>query len=357
MKKNWTLVEYKEGDEEHINPLLNEVYNINRDLSHWRWEFKECPDGSKIVLAIDGSRIIGHIASTHRKIKLGDAEDMASLEVEGITHPKYQRQGIFIALGKKILSDLKSEGVSVVYGFPNDNALPGHKKLHCIELLTMHVMIRPVNFKKISERMLSNRFFGFLLHLSGRLTFKLFYRPGRPHIKKEIKISTVSQFDSRFDDFWKMVKKDYKIILIRDSKYLNWRYTQCPDRHYRIYVAEENDKIIAWIVVRIFNKFDLINGAIVDILSKSNCDDIVCRMLLKIEEDLIKEEVDLIACSIPKWSEYTNIFRKSGFIICPKKLNPRKEPFIIYPLSKELDAELIKDPSNWFVTWGDTDVV
>ena len=357
MKKKWTLVEYKDGDEEIINPLLNEVYKINRDLSYWKWEFKQNPHGFKTILAMDGSRIIGHLASINREIKVGGSENLASLEVEGITHPEYQRQGIFISLGKKLLSDLKMEKVSIVCGFPNENALPGHRKLECIELLTLHVMIRPVNFRRVSERMVPNRFIGMLFSMMGRVSFKLFYRQKRTMMERDVKIRTINHFDSRFDDFWEKVKTDYNIVLKRDSKYLNWRYVQCPNKHYRIYVAEENKKILAWAVVRTLDKFDLKNGAIVDLLAQSDCDDIVCNMLIKIEEDFIEEEVDLMACSIPKWSFYYKILKKSGFMVCPRKLNPRNEPFIIYILNDDLDLELIKKAPNWYVTWGDTDVV
>jgi hypothetical protein len=357
MKGKWSLRDYEDGDEEQINPLLNQVYKINRDLPYWKWEFKGNPRGFNMVLAVDGERIIGHLASLKRMIKMGDSEELASMEVEGVTHPEYQRQGIFVALGKRILSDLKKENVSMAYGFPNENALPGHRKLNCVELFKLHIMIRPVNFKRISNKIASNRILGGLYSIGGRLAFKLFYRPRISQIDKDIKIRIVNDFDRRFDEFWEKIKTQHDIILKRNSDYLHWRYKQCPTKQYKIFVAEKDGDIHAWAVVRTLEKFGLKNGAIVDILALPDCEDIVGNLLSNIEKHFVKERVDLMACSIPRSSIYYKILRKSGYMDCPRRLNPKEEPFIIYPLSNDVDVERLKKASNWFITWGDTDVV
>ncbi|UCE37900.1 MAG: GNAT family N-acetyltransferase [Thermoplasmata archaeon] len=356
MNKNWLIRNYEDGDEDKINTLLNFVYKINRSLSYWYWEFKGNPEGSKILLAVDESNIVGHLASLKRKIKIHESEILASLEVEGVTHPKYGRQGIFVTLGQKMLSESKKEGIDIVYGFPNENALPGHRKLKCFEIFSLHVMIRPVDFKKVSQKMFSNRILVFFANLAGRAAFKVFYRPKRPHYDDMV-IKTITQFDSRTDDLWKEAQAAHDIILRRDSTYLNWRYTQCPEKHYKIFVAEKDNILLAWVVVRILEKFGLNNGAIVDLLASPNQKEAVHALILKAMEDLQQEGVDLMACSIPKSSDYYKILKKCGFITCPKNLNPKEEPFIIYPLSEELNLEFVKEPANWFITWGDTDVV
>jgi GNAT superfamily N-acetyltransferase len=357
MNNKWLLRDYEDGDEERINPLLNLVYKINRDLSYWNWEFRGNPIGFKTVLAVDGPRIIGHIAAINREMKLHDSEILASLEVEGVTHPEYQRQGIFVAMGQKLISDMKKEGISYVYGFPNENALPGHRKLNCIELFNLHIMIRPINMKNISKKRVANNLLGLLANIAGRLTFKLFYRPKKPQAEIGVKIKTISEFDSRFDDFWEKVKKDHNILLKRDSKYLNWRYTKCPEKEYKIYAAEKDNEILAWVVVRVLKRFDLDNGAIVDLLGLHNHENVMHALIMKVVEDLKQKKVDLVACSIPKTSSYYNLLRKCGFATCPKKLNPKEEPMILYPLTNDTTLDYIKNPSNWYITWGDTDVV
>jgi GNAT superfamily N-acetyltransferase len=357
MKKNWILKEYKDGDEKSINSLLNHVYKISRDISYWQWEFKGNPKGFYTILAKDGNSIIGHLASVNREIKVGEEESLASLEVEGVTHPDYQRQGIFVALGQKLLDHLKKENKLLVYGFPNYNALPGHRKLGCTEIMTLNILIRPVDFKRISEKTASNGILRFFLKVGGQIAFNLFYRPKAIPLREGVVIKVINEFDSRFDEFWNDEKSQYEIILKRDSEYLKWRYSDPPNKDYKIYIAEKEGRILTWMVVRTMDKFGLKNGAIVDILSRPDCKDVMINMLGIIERDFIREKVDLIACSVPKWSGYHKILRKSGFISCPKRLNPKEEAFIIYPLSSELDREYLSKASNWYITWGDTDVV
>jgi hypothetical protein len=357
MNKKWSLRYYNEGDEKNINPLLNSVYKINRGLSYWIWEFKNNPKGFKTLLATDENAIVGHLSALNREVIIGDREIPASMEVEGVTHPKYQRQGIFVALGRKLLSDMEKEGVALVYGFPNENALPGHRKLHCIELFTLHIMIRPLNFKNISKMRFSNKILGSLAKFAGKLAFGILYRPKKPQIREGVKIKTISKFDRRFDDFWNKVKENQNIILKRDSTYLNWRYTQCPEKQYKIYIAERNNELLAWVVVRVLKRFGLNNGAIVDMMGRHNHEDTVHALIQKAVEDFKQIDVDLVACSVPNSNSYDKILKKCGFTTCPESLNPKKEAFIIYPLSTKLNMNLVKNAANWYITWGDTDVV
>jgi hypothetical protein len=357
MNKKWSLRYYKEGDEEEINPLLNSVYKINRGLPYWIWEFKNNPGGFKTLLATHKNTIVGHLSALNRGIIIGNKETLASMEVEGVTHPKYQKQGIFVALGQKLLSDMKKEGVVLVYGFPNENALPGHRKLRCIELFTLHIMIRPLNFKNVAKMRFSNRILGSLAHLAGKLTFGILYRAKKVKTPKGVVIKTISVFDSRFDDFWSTVKTNQNIILKRDSIYLNWRYTQCPEKQYKIYIAERNNELLAWMVVRVLKRFGLNNGAIVDMMGKTNQEDTLHTLILKAVEDFKLKDVDLVACSVPKSNGYYKILKNCGFATCPDSLNPKKEAFIVYPLSEEPNMDLVKNANSWYITWGDTDVV
>ncbi len=357
MEKNWSVREYIDGDEENINDLFNIIFEKNRKLNHWEWEFKKNPKGSKSLVAVDNDQIVGHLGSLHRNIKAQHLDFMTSWEVVGMTHTDFGRLGIFVALGQNLLAESRKEGIDIVIGFPNENALPGHRKLGCIELFSLHVMIKPINFKNLSKKMFSNRLLCLLSEMAAKFTFSVFYRTRKPKITGDVTYKTVSEFNERFDKFWEEAKVSYPIILTRDSRYMNWRYAECPSRHYQKFAAEKDGRILAVVIVSVLEKFGLSNGAIVDILALPNHEHIVHELVLKAGDYLKEKKVDLIACSVPKWSSYNNVLKKCGFMKCPKRLYPKEEPFIIYPLSKEIDIDLVKNPLNWYITWGDTDVV
>ena len=357
MNKIWSIRDYNDGDEQKINDLFNSIFNKTRTLDHWNWEFKKNPDGSKMLVAVDEERVIAHLGSLHRKIKIGKENSSASLEVDGVTHPDFGHRGIFVALGKRLLAESEKEGIDIVIGFPNENALPGHRKLNCVELFSLHVMIRPVNFKNMSKKLFSNKFLCLLSEVVGKFMFGVFYRVRKPKIRGNVTLKSIPEFDERFDRFWEEASSSHPIILHRDSRYLNWRYVECPGQYYQKFVAEKEDRVLAMVVVRVLERYGLTNGAIVDILALPNHENITHALLLKAIEHLKEKRVDMIACSVPEWSVYNMLLKKCGFVKCPKRLNPKEEPFIIYPFSKEVDIDFIKNPSNWYITWGDTDVV
>ncbi len=358
MGKNWSIRDYEDGDEQRIVPLFNFIFNKTRTTVQWNWEFKKNPDGFKALIAEDEEEnLMAHLAALHRSIKIGQTKALSSLEVDGMTHPDYARRGIFVALGKRLLSDLEEEGVSIVIGFPNEKALPGHRKMGCIELFTPDVMVRPVNFKNVSKKLVANRVLGLFSQLFGRFLFKVVYRSRKANIEGDIVIKTIERFDRRFDRFWEKACSPHNVILQRDSRYLNWRYAECPEKHYQVFVAEKDDRILGFVVVRVMELFGLRNGLIVDILALPNYENVAHALVLKAVEYLKKKEVDAIACMMPKWGEYNGVLRKCGFMPSPQKLNPKPQPFIIYPISKDIDLDAVKNPQNWLITWGDSDVV
>jgi hypothetical protein len=358
MEKNWFISVYRDGDERRIIPLFSLIFDKKRTLKRWDWEFKRNPEGFKVLIAEDGDgNLIAHLGALHRKVKIGQGKALTSLEVDGMTHPDFTHRGIFVALGKRLLSDMEKEGVDLVMGFPNAKALPGHRKMGCIELFTPDVMVKPINFRNVSKKMFSNRFLARLSEIFGRLSFRVIYRTREAQIGKDLSIKEINEFDSRFDEFWEEASSMNYIILSRDGGYLNWRYAECPDQDYSTFIAEKDDRIMGYVVVRVMDLFGLRTGAIVDIMTLPDHVNIAHTLVLNALEHLTKQNVDLVACMMPKWCSYNKVLKNCGFVTCPKRLNPKPQPFIVYPLSKDIDLEAVKNPHNWYISFGDTDVV
>ena len=357
MDRTWSIRDFRDGDEGEINELFNSVFNRRRRLENWYWKFKNNPEGSRLINAVADSKLVGHLGVLNRRIAIKGREYSALLEVDGMTHPDYGRQGIFTTLGKRLLSESKEKGADIAYGFPNEYAMHGHRKLGCVELFKLKVMIKPIHFDRISEKAFSNKITAFFANLARKFAFGVLYRTKKVHLDDDVVLRNITEFDPRFDDLWKKAKDTHDIILRRDSTYLNWRYIKCPEKYYKVFAAEKNNEVLAWVVVRVMERFGLKNGIVADMLSLPDRRDILCALVQLVCEELKKEGVDLVACSIPKKTHYFKTIRQCGFMPSPDKLNPRKVYFIIYPLSKAINEDIVKVSSNWFVTWGDTDVV
>jgi len=357
MNRTWSIRDFRDGDEGEINDIFNSIFIRRRSLENWYWKFTKNPEGTIMFNAVDGSRIVGHLGALNRQIAVKGKEHSALLEVDGMTHPDYGRQGIFTELGKKLLSKAKDSGADLAYGFPNEYAMRGHKKLGCVELFKLNVMLKPVNIKKISRKAFPNRNKAFFANIAQRFAFTVVYRTRKVKLPDGVVVKEIKEIDSKFDDFWDKVKATHNIVLRRDSTYLNWRYLQCPEKHYRVYAAERKGEVLAWVMLRTMERFGLRNGIIADMLFLPEHEDISCALVHGACEELKKEDVDLIACSVPRQTRYFGVFRQCGFMPCPDKLNPRDVYFIVYVLSDNVKRDIVSEASNWFVTWGDTDVV
>jgi hypothetical protein len=357
MDRAWSIRDFRDGDEGEINELFNSVFVRRRALNNWYWKFTRNPEGSSMVNAVDGSGIVGHLGGLNRQVAVRGKEHSALLEVDGMTRADYGRQGIFTELGKQLLSKAKDNGVCLAYGFPNEHAMPGHRKLGCVELFKLNVLIKPIHYDKLSEKAFSSKIGAFFGNLAQRIAFTMVYRTRDVEPGKDVVLKKVEELDSRFDELWNRAKKAHNIVLRRDSTYLNWRYIQCPEGYYAVYAAEKKGEILAWVIVRTMERFGLKNGMVADMMSLPDHVDVLCTLIQMACEELKKRDVDLIACSVPKGSHYFRALRQCGFMPCPDRLNPRDVYFIVYILSEKIQRNAVSDPANWFVTWGDTDVV
>lgn len=358
MQNKWMIREYEEGDEQGILALFDLVFNKKRDVHHWNWEFKEIPRGSKIFMAVDNGNVVGHLGALLRRVRIGEEAINGALEVDGMTHPDYTRQGIFVSLGKEMLTKLSKENdVDLVYGFSNVNAMPGHRKLNCMEVLKLPVMVKIINPRRVVSKRFKNRLLAAIVLPFAKFGIFLFQKERKPIKAKDFTIMRIYHFDEDFNEFFEVVSKEHEIIMERDVDYLNWRYTKTPREDYTIMVAEKDKKILGLAVVRIVDMFDLKSGAILELFSLPEHEYVLNWLIIKIFDHFKSYDLDLIACSIPRNAKAYDALTDCGFIPCPKRFKPKETRLIVYPTSDEIDIKSASNPDNWYITWGDTDVV
>lgn len=116
------MVNYRlaqEDDYEEINNFHNRLYNSNRILKQFYWEFNNCPFGKSIyVIAEDDGKIIGTncvipidlITADNKIIKSGKSEDT-------LVDPNYRGQKIFFKIYDFLFEKCKEAGIQVIWGF------------------------------------------------------------------------------------------------------------------------------------------------------------------------------------------------------------------------------------------------
>lgn len=307
---------YMNGNENSIISLFQKAFNRQLSYDYWIWRYLKNPntDTNLINLAWDNNKVVAHYAVSPVKIYVGGKRYNAALSMTTMTDPDYQGRGLFTKLAMELYNN-NNNTLDIIFGVPNDNSLMG--------------FTQKLNFKLIKE----------IPMLKTNIVDRKY--------KDNIKCVEVYEFDESFDDFFTTITKKYSIIMSRDSKYLTWRFLSNPENDYKIFAYIEEDKVLGYIVVKVYNGGESPTGDIVDVLVSS---EIVLRDLInKSFSYFIEQNVT----NINTWfsdNKYINVFKEYGF-----KISDNYFHFIVKNNSDESIQGLF-DFENWYLTMSDIDI-
>ncbi len=345
---------YREGDEEKIYELYKAVYpeqkyDKNHWMEQWRWMYERNTAGKAwIWLAEDDDILVGQYPLIFMNIKLENKALKITQNIDVMTHPDYRHQGIFSKIESRALDEAGSNGVTITIGVPNKAAYPGHIKSGWFDVIRMKVMFKPLNWNNIIRTIIHNVFLSKFCAIIVSLVDNMFYSAQQPRKAENVTITQVSSFNNRIDEFWSTVSNQYKIMVVRDRDYLNWRYCDVTGADYSIYIAEKARKICGYVVLKYINKQQIKVGIVFDILAQS--EDILQYLIAETIEHFKKEKADVIYYSMIANKTYFKAAQKNGFIYMPFIKGGR---FCAYSTDTNISKEFLRDPENWLVQIGD----
>ena len=361
MAQEWFIREYREGDERGILELTEVVHGLVPDkaawMKWWKWLYKQCPAGDAIIgIAESNGRIIGHRAIVPMAFKVKDNIITSALTVEIMVHPDYQGKGIYTALANEMLDQVDKTDIILSIGFPNERSYPiGTQKLGFFAPTPLKIMILPLNLENIISRFITMKLLVKIGSIIGKPFFNLIFRARKSPRIENLLIKEVLSFDDRFDEFWNRISADYEIIGVRNKEYLNWRYVNTPDIKYTIHVAEKNEQVVGYIVLRYGRTGNIVSGYIFDLVVLKAQQDVIQCLINSAVEYFRQQKVDLVLNFMLGPKEYYSQYRKSRFI-SPGFLS-KKWKFIIKINTPKLPVpeQYLIDGNNWFVQIGDAD--
>lgn len=361
--RGWVARRYRSGDENEILRLRRLVFGAVEDKrntpEYWRWEFQDCPAGpATIWVAESGEGIVGHYAV--RPVKMLCAGDLilGSTSIDAMTHPDYRRQAVFATLGQSAYADVEREGPALTYIFPRRISMIGTvEKFDWKYLCSLKVFAKPLDASRVAERCIPRSTVLGPVRAFLTVLLRPLSRPAGIPPEEHFEVRWIERFDSRFDDLWARVGRRYAITLVRDSAYLNWRYSDNPGRDYRTLVAERGGEVVAYVTLRCMEQYGLRGGMIVDLLAAPGDEEALSSLLGHVERFLREQQMDLTACLLNGDDRYARLLRRQGFLPLPGKVG-FKEWYFGYRINRPtISEELCADRSSWFLTFGDTDVV
>ena len=226
---------YESGDEKAILETFNLVFREvcgegyqDRDMERWCWSFLENPAGYRIMLGMtEDGRVACQYAGIPMKVytSAGTGQELSFFHaVDSMVHPEFRagirKKGAFIEVAKRFFDRFGGSTDELGFGYP----------------------VRPA--WRIGERYLGYR-------LIKSLDFLLAEIDVRPSpVPTAVQVEQIERFDAGQDELYESLKNEFPCMLIKDSRYLNWRYADCEDVDYRILQATAEGKARGYLVLR-----------------------------------------------------------------------------------------------------------
>jgi len=356
MIRNWHIRPYRDGDEKQILNLRQVVFGdldpVRLKESTWRWQFQNNPSGKAICfVAKSNGKIVGQYVTIPTRFSIQGKETLLAFSCDTMIHPGYRRQGMFSALARELYDSLETHpAINLVWGFPNDQSLPGFTgKLGWRMLPGIPLMVMPI------------RPFSMMINALPRFKRLIKSPPALTEKDAVFSFSTkmqglhmdpVNYFDKTFDALWQRHSTTAPMIQVRDSRYLQWRYLSIPEFDYRPFAVRRDGYLLGYGVIRIISLKGQTFGVLMDLFPIPMESFSVLREIFSFAKQYVKVHGgDFLTCLLP--SKQTGILKKMGFRRVPEVINPKT-----WRLGYRFAGNgLSMKPDDWHVTYGDTDVV
>jgi len=247
--------------------------DINDLEGKYDWHFLNNPfgPGQIWILKADGQPI-GTTSLGMRPLKLGQTLTTAGVACDLAVNKDHRFLQPALMLQRALLSGSHA-GVQVVYGVPNPAGATVLKYVGYREFCSVH---RYAKLLRVSQYLGRSRKVGAIAPLIGRMADRGFaaLQSFRESRENAWATQVFPYFDERFDELWSRVDSSHPALTVRDSRFLNWRYHECPLRPYKTLglVTEDESRLLGYLIYYVEDH----SAICVDLLVPSGAADLSC---------------------------------------------------------------------------------
>ncbi len=326
---------YRDGDEAAILDCYNAVFPHAgvglppRTQAHWRWKFRDNPVPRMLHMLAEAPNgdIVGMYVGIPVRIWVEGEERLAAQGVDFCVLPDWRRRGgphgLFVDIGRAYIDTWHGPNpgeVSFTYGWPVPAWRSGQKHL------------------------------GYLNIRDWDCTFRELGANAPRTTPDGVRTAQVERFSADVDGLFDHLKAGFGLTLIRDQRYLNWRYADCPDQTYRLYECRDTTsgalRGIAVYSPRCHVVADI--AFIVDWLHDPADTDAMHSMLAVLERQATADGQEVIGSF---WNHVDPRFlaiQRAGYMV-------KGTDYFIVLATAKYETRFFRD--QWYFTMGDSDLV
>ena len=332
--------------------------------AHWRWKFRENPLGpSRFFVADHDGRVVGHYGTINQRFLVDGVPVSSALVVDVLTHPEYQRQGMFTKLGAYALGRCASDQrIQFTTGFPIRPAvIPGHMKVGWTGRFRVGTWVQLLSAKpvlKSKSKLLGT--FPAAASVAGYLATPPLRAYSRALLlgRRRVRVEQLRTIDEqRLGDFLARLHAELpplSSIQVRTPELLRWRYDSNPSAQYRYHVAlDEHDQVTGMAVSRRALLLGVASTAIADLLvlpRHRHRRSVLKAIVADVRESAVRDRSALLAMMVSSQSPLLPSPWTLGFIPTPSR-------FLFITRELQAGCPAARDGLMWHLMWGDTDDV
>ncbi len=356
--------EYRQGDEGELNDLYNIVFERDRTIDQWKWEYIDTPGRpSKIVVVEDEGKVIAHEAMIPMLFHVFDREVLGGKIEDAYIDKKYRGQKLFGPLTEYCIDVSVKDGYEITFGL---TARPVNYQLHVTRgyhhicsLNAFFAVFAPgavtddisrvigaSSLKKTAMRTV-------LSVLSKRFKTRIAQNADKPD---SCRIERIERFDERFDRLWEeFIAAKKTITLKRSSDFLNWRYVDIPYRDYAIFAAVEGERVLGYLIAGAVNRPDegieVLLGTTPDFLVLPGHESVYEPLVRHAVEYWRSQNVSMVISWVHRDSEFArplvSELKRIGLV---SSFGRYDIPVLVLRLAGDFDKESFYAESGWHVT-------
>lgn len=223
--------------------------------NYFQWKLYKNPFGStKGAVAIANNKLVGIYASIPMPVSIDNTIHTCYEVVASSVHPNYRGRYIFHKLFNKtkevILEKTKN---LLMFGFPNEIALKiGERSLLYRRILDIRGYLKIFDFRAFIDKKKHSMFLRALLYLFSPIINHLldFGIQTNKNTFYPVEIKPISELPSDYEAFWEEAKKKYRMLIVRNQAYFQWRFFDEPYRDNQVFEARINKKLMGYFVLR-----------------------------------------------------------------------------------------------------------
>ena len=299
------------------------------DRDRWAWLYINNPSSNgKIPVWVlkSENRIVGSIASTDTRVKVGDHTFLASFGNDYYVEKEY------LGLASlRLLKTMLAEYQLNIAANLSESARRLFKQMKYSDLSSsldmMTLPLLPANSLRSIIKLL-------VLSAARKLSY--------PTAFESVVFDNVPEL---MPELWGRIANSQRVTIIKDKKYLEWRYGQCPSTKFKFISIMGKGHLRGVAVVTKFNQ----QGVIMDLLVPAG-ENAILHALMQESLNFFKRAgcTESYAHVSGNWSR--KVFALFGFYRGISDIG-----LMVHAASKDLALEEAKDPALWHFNLGDTD--